>query len=68
MRILVDKGRCAGHARCNATAPDIYRLDDNGYIDMQSFEVAVGQEEVARRGARACPERALKVEPEGSPP
>jgi ferredoxin len=61
MRIVVDKSRCAGHARCNATAPQIFRLDDNGYIDISSFDVQAGDEELARRGARACPERALRV-------
>jgi len=64
MRILVDKTRCAGHARCYATAPEIFVLEENGYIDMASFEVQPGQEELARRGARACPERALRVEQE----
>jgi ferredoxin len=67
MRILVDKARCAGHARCYATAPEIFVLDDNGYIDMESFDVQPGQEELARRGARACPERALRVEKEDGP-
>jgi ferredoxin len=67
MRILVDKARCAGHARCYATAPEIFVLDDNGYIDMESFDVQPGQEELARRGARACPERGLRVEHEGGP-
>jgi ferredoxin len=62
MRILVDKARCAGHARCNAAAPDIFRLDDNGYIQVESFDVRPEDEELARRGARACPERALQVE------
>ena len=61
MRILVDRARCAGHARCNAIAPDIFELDDNGYIAMDSFDVKPGEEELARRGARACPERALQV-------
>ncbi len=61
MRIVVDKSRCAGHARCNATAPEIFRLDDNGYIDIESFDVQPGDEESARRAARACPERALRA-------
>ena len=61
MKVLVDRARCAGHARCNATAPKLFRLNDDGYIDIDSFEVAPGDEALARRGARACPERALKV-------
>jgi len=68
MRIIVDKERCAGHARCNAVAPEIFRLDDNGYIDVETFVVGPAQEAEARRGARACPERALRVELEGAVP
>lgn len=52
---------CSGHARCASVAPELFRLDDAGYIDMTDFEVKPGMEELARRGARACPERALRV-------
>jgi ferredoxin len=24
--------RCAGHALCNATAPEVYELDGSGYL------------------------------------
>lgn len=68
MKILVNRSRCAGHARCNAVAPELFRLDDDGYIAVQSFDVAPGDEALAKRGARACPERALKVAEEDDPP
>jgi ferredoxin len=61
MKILVNREKCAGHARCNATSPELFRLDDDGYIGIESFGGKPGEEEMARRGARACPERALKV-------
>ena len=64
MKILVDRARCAGHARCHAAAPELFRLDDDGYIGVESFQVAAGLEEAARRGAQSCPERALRIEPE----
>ena len=48
VRISVDQGKCAGHARCFATAPEVYPIDD---------ELA-GQ---ARLGAAACPERAITL-------
>ena len=31
MRIVVDRQICAGHALCAARAPDVYRLDADGY-------------------------------------
>jgi len=61
MRIRVIEGRCSGHARCAAVAPHIYRLDDNGYTAITEQEVSPADEEMARRGARACPERAIEI-------
>ena len=61
MKIRIDKARCAGHARCAAIAPDIYELDDDGYIAVTEIEVPPGKEDIARRGARACPERIITV-------
>ena len=69
MKIIVKRPLCSGHARCASVAPELFRLNDDGYIDMDDFEVPPGQEELARRGARACPERALRIakEDEGQP-
>lgn len=61
MIIRIDKARCTGNARCWAVAPELYPLDDEGYIASEGFTVAAGQEDLARRGARACPERAIEV-------
>ncbi|MER9069766.1 ferredoxin [Mesorhizobium sp. M0902] len=32
MRIIVQNAKCQGHARCAVQAPDIFKLDDEGYI------------------------------------
>lgn len=61
MRIRINKERCVGNARCWTVAPDLYPLDDEGYIATEGFEVRQGQEELARRGARACPERVIEI-------
>jgi ferredoxin len=61
MKINVNKAICAGHARCWSLAPHLFPLDEEGYIATDSFEVKPGDEALARRGARACPERALSV-------
>jgi ferredoxin len=62
MKVRIDKARCVGNARCAAVAPDLYPLDDDGYIAVEEIEVPAGQEDLARRGARACPERIIVVE------
>jgi ferredoxin len=62
MKIRINKSACVGHARCAAIAPDIFALDDDGYIAVEEIDVPAGQEALARRGARACPERIITVE------
>lgn len=61
MKITIDRPNCVGHARCAAIAPDLYILDAEGYIAIDGFDVPEGQEALAQRGARACPERVIKV-------
>jgi ferredoxin len=61
MKIRIDKAACAGNARCAAVAPALFPLDDNGYIEVSEIDVPPGMEELARRGARACPERIIVI-------
>lgn len=62
MKIRINKDACVGHARCAAVAPEIYILDEAGYIQQDVIDVPPGLEAQARRGARACPERIITVE------
>ncbi len=62
MKITIDTAKCSGHARCWATAPDVFDLDDNGYALPLSREVPAHLEDAARAGERVCPERAITVE------
>ncbi|MDB5423982.1 MAG: ferredoxin [Phenylobacterium sp.] len=61
MKIHIDRPRCAGHARCNAAAGELFPLDSDGYIDSDGFDVLPRQERLAARGARACPERIITI-------
>jgi ferredoxin len=62
MKIRIDKASCVGNARCAAVAPELFPLDENGYIQVDEIEVPPGMEEAARRGAAACPERIILIE------
>jgi ferredoxin len=47
---------------CFANAPDVYELDDVGYNVLDGeMKVDPALTEQARRGADACPERAITV-------
>ncbi|MEU6352734.1 ferredoxin [Streptomyces sp. NPDC047072] len=62
MKITLDTSMCSGHARCAATAPQLFRLDDDGYAVPLDQEVPEELWDAARDGERACPERAITVE------
>jgi len=61
MRIIVHRDKCQGHARCWSMAPEIFTLDDEGYIVPGDLDIAPGDEKMAWRGAKSCPERALEI-------
>ena len=65
MKIVADRRKCAGHARCAAVS-ELFELDSNGYIGFDEKSVPQALEALAQRGVRACPERALKLL--GDPP
>jgi ferredoxin len=62
MKIHIKKIACVGNARCAAVSEQLFPLDDVGYIAVEEIDVPAGKEELARRGARACPERIIHVE------
>ena len=62
MKITIDTTKCSGHARCWATASEVFDLNDNGYALPRDTEVPKSFENVARTGAQACPEGAITVE------
>jgi ferredoxin len=61
MKIIADRSKCAGHARCAAVSEELFELDASGYIGFDTKVIGADSEAAARRGVRACPERALKI-------
>lgn len=61
MKIKIDKEHCVGNARCAAISEVLYQLDEDGYIAVTEVDVPPGMEDLARRGARACPERIIEI-------
>ncbi len=62
MKIRINKSACVGNARCAAISPELFPLDDDGYIAVEEVDVPPGMEQLARRGARACPEKIIVIE------
>jgi ferredoxin len=61
MKVRIDRSACQGHARCATLAGELYKLNEQGYIDSEGFDVPPGKEKLARTGASACPERVITV-------
>ena len=61
MRLTVDHAKCQGHARCHAISAELFPIDDDGYSAIDEVEVPAGQEDLARKGAAGCPERAIML-------
>ncbi|MGH3693086.1 MAG: ferredoxin [Pseudonocardiaceae bacterium] len=63
MRVEVDPNICEGHGQCNAVAPEVYDLDDDGYCLIRNPEVPPTLHSQAQEGALACPVHAITVTP-----
>ena len=60
MRIRIDPGRCQGHARCFALAPEIFAVDDYGQASVIVDGVPAALEDRAELAIANCPEYAIE--------
>lgn len=61
MHAVVNPERCQGHALCESFAPEVYVLDELGYNRTDPTDIPAPLRDQARRGASACPERAITL-------
>jgi ferredoxin len=57
MRMKIHGENCTGHGRCAKYAPNVFRLDDDGYNADRGGEIEVP----AGEGMKSCPERAIAM-------
>ena len=63
MEIKLDSGKCQGHGRCYALAPDLFDSDDEGYAVLKvEGAVPADREDDAVLAADNCPEYAIEIE------
>jgi ferredoxin len=60
-RVEVDRDRCVGSGTCEALAPTVFEVDDDGVLAV--LRAQPGEEEVpdVRDAVQACPTRALAL-------
>jgi ferredoxin len=61
MNVSADPARCQGHARCNAICPEVFDLDQDGFVVVLNpspgDELAVAVNDAAAN----CPEQAISA-------
>jgi ferredoxin len=61
MKIILDRDRCNGCAACEATAPEVFQLDDAGISTLLCEEASPDLEALVKQAVEGCPEEALTL-------
>lgn len=62
MKIVVDTGKCTGHAQCEAVAPEVFEVGDEGVVHLLEPSPPEDQRATVQDAVDACPTRALTLE------
>ncbi|WP_063052606.1 ferredoxin [Nocardia arthritidis] len=60
MRIVADRIVCAGHGMCEALAPDLFRVGEDGIV-VPADTVAPSERELIELVVDSCPVQALRL-------
>jgi ferredoxin len=60
-RIEVDRDRCVGSGACEALAPEVFEVDDDGALLVHRPEPTEDELPDVRDAVSACPTRALSL-------
>ncbi|HVB01501.1 MAG TPA: ferredoxin [Acidimicrobiales bacterium] len=61
MKIVLDKEVCAGHGQCVDAAPEVFALDDDGYVVQLIENPDERYRAAVEDAARRCPEIVIKL-------
>ena len=60
-RIEVDRDLCASTGGCEAIAPDVFEIGDDGALVILQPEPPAGELDAVRQAVDGCPTRALRL-------
>jgi ferredoxin len=61
MRIVVDRNRCTGLGMCEAEAPDVFEVQDDGSLVLLNETPSADQREAVETAVQGCPTEALSI-------
>ena len=59
MDVSVDRNKCRGYGLCHGVAPEVFDLDDAGYVELLKATVEPDLENQVRQAIKLCPEQAI---------
>ncbi|MGY1805702.1 ferredoxin [Blastococcus sp. SYSU D00922] len=60
-RVEVDRERCVGSGTCEALAPDVFEVDDDGVLVVHRPQPSDDELNDVEDAVQACPTRALSL-------
>jgi ferredoxin len=61
LRAFADRERCCGYGICVQLCPEVFKVDGDGLVYLESEIVPAGLEQEATEAAASCPAQALRV-------
>ena len=61
MKVKADFDLCESNAVCVATAPDVFEVDDDDYLQILTEDVTEENEARIEQAVAACPKAALSI-------
>ena len=61
-RVVVDRDRCEGNARCVKLAPAVFRVDDDDQLHVLVEEPPPEERAAVEAAVARCPRQALAIE------
>jgi ferredoxin len=61
MEVRIDTAACAGHGVCEALAPHIFELDDDGNVHVVAQTLDEADRVDLENAVNQCPEQALRL-------
>jgi ferredoxin len=60
-KVQVDYDLCESNAMCEALAPDVFRIDDDYYLQVDDPTVTDENRDRVEKAVAACPKSALSI-------
>jgi len=62
MKIIIDWDLCQGHGNCTGEAPEVFRLNDDGNLELLMEEAPLSLAKELDLAVRYCPTSAIRLE------